>query len=414
MSRSRFHQHLAQRLLRATTVAFLLAPAAVACSGNTTVDDDDDDGGSAGHGGGANTGGHSTGGTSQGGMDNSGGMGNVGNEGVAGQGNATPGEVTSCYNAMAEDIDDCAPAIQAGPLLQGNACGMAPHVISGPTFDNGNCCYLVVPEPDDSCGVGRPYTVEVSDEARHRGFDRVGLAAAPTRGTGWSAARIVPDVAGLPAPARAALAEAWLRDALLEHASIASFGRFALELMAVGAPAELVEQAHQAALDEVRHARACFALASAYAGSAIGPAPFPFGGSAEVRSDLATIAAAVVREGCIGETLAAAQAAAQLERATDPAVRAVLAAIAEDESRHAELAWRTVAWAVRVGGEPVREVVRRAFEEATGSEPESVDAPASFRAAMSEHGRLGGGELAERLEEARRDVVRPCMNALLG
>src|SRR6185436_8861484 len=122
-----------------------------------------------------------------------------------------------------------------------------------------------------------------------------------------------------------------------------------------------VEEAHRAALDEVVHARLCFSLASAYAGADLGPARFPFGGAAEVRDDLAAIAAAVVREGCIGETLAAAQAGAQLELATDPAVRSVLARIAEDETRHAELAWRVVAWAIREGGDAVREAVREAF-----------------------------------------------------
>ena len=39
---------------------------------------------------------------------------------------------------------------------------------------------------------------------------------------------------------RALLAEAWTTDALHEHASIASSARFSLELMAAGAPADLV------------------------------------------------------------------------------------------------------------------------------------------------------------------------------
>src|SRR6185369_11435722 len=100
----------------------------------------------------------------------------------------------------------------------------------------------------------------------------------------------------------------WTRDGLFEHASVASFGRFALELLAAGAPAALVEDAHRAALDEVRHARLCFDLASAYAGEAIAPGAFPFEGRVEVTSDLASIASRAAREGCIGETIAAAVA----------------------------------------------------------------------------------------------------------
>ena len=63
----------------------------------------------------------------------------------------------------------------------------------------------------------------------------------------------------------------WLRAALLEHASIASFARFSLELLRYGAPPELVVGAHRAALDEVAHARLAFALASSWSGRDLGP-----------------------------------------------------------------------------------------------------------------------------------------------
>src|SRR5262249_8650748 len=148
--------------------------------------------------------------------------------------------------------------------------------------------------------------------------------------------------------------------------------RFALELLAAGAPASLVEAAHRAALDEVRHARLCLGLASAYAGAPLGPAPFPFDGRVEGSADPADNSAPAARggrggealtEGCVGETLAAALAMEQLGRAEDPAVRAALAIIAEDEARHAELAWRAVAWAVRAGGERVRAAVAQALAE---------------------------------------------------
>jgi hypothetical protein len=393
MNRS-FHRQLTDRLLRAAALTLVLGPAA--CDGSTVVDDDGAGGegqGGKGDGGAGNSG-------NQGGAGNSGnqgGSGNGGNQG--GFGGATT--ETSCVDVDAGDVDDCPPSGEAAPLLEGNACGQAPYVVSGPALENGLCCYIVVPEPDDSCGVGRPYLV-----------GREGIAAAAVRAGGWTDEDIRPELRGLDTGARRALADAWLRDALLEHASVASFGRFALELMAVGAPADLLAEAHRAALDEIEHARMCFALASAYAGARLSPAAFPFGGSAEVRSDLASIAAAVVREGCVGETLAAAQAAAQLERATDPAVRRVLAAIVEDESRHAELAWRTVAWAMRAGGEAVRRAVEEAFAEANTAGA-SAEAPEASRAAMATHGRLAGAELDEALRTARREVVAPCAAALL-
>src|SRR6202042_477762 len=121
-------------------------------------------------------------------------------------------------------------------------------------------------------------------------------------------------------------------------------------LLAAGAPADLVALAHSAALDEIQHARLCFALASAYAGEEIAPGPFPLGSEVRVGADLKSLAASTFAEGCVGETVAAVVASAQLAQATDPAVRAALAEIAADEARHAELAWRTVAWAVQTGG----------------------------------------------------------------
>jgi lysozyme family protein len=47
----------------------------------------------------------------------------------------------------------------------------------------------------------------------------------------------------------------------------------------------------------------CFALAGAYAGAPLGPGPIPIEGALG-RASLAAIAAAV-REGCIGQTVAA-------------------------------------------------------------------------------------------------------------
>ena len=131
-------------------------------------------------------------------------------------------------------------------------------------------------------------------------------------------------------------------------------------------------------------------------------------------SDLALVAANAAREGCIGETLAAVQAAEQLGQATDPAVRAALAIIAEDEARHAELAWRTVAWAVATGGAPVRAAVAQAFASAesvlagfTAGAPEGDEA-------LTAHGRLGRADLTAALRRALDEVVRPAAAALLA
>lgn len=61
-----------------------------------------------------------------------------------------------------------------------------------------------------------------------------------------------------------AVVKAWTTAARAEHASVASFARFTLQLLHLGAPADLVADAQQAGLDEVRHARLCFGVAVAW------------------------------------------------------------------------------------------------------------------------------------------------------
>jgi hypothetical protein len=278
----------------------------------------------------------------------------------------------------------------------------------------GLCCYIVYTV---SCGpTGRPYRVD----ARPR------LAAPERRAAtdGWS--RSPPGLAGAEAPLldgltaaeRAALARAWTAAALSEHASVASFARFSLDLLAVGAPAELVERAHEAALDEIRHARLSFALAAAYAGEALGPGPFPVtagdGGHVPVAASLAELAAATAIDGCVGETVAALVASEQLALATDPAVRAALAQIAADEARHAELAWQTVAWALGVGGAAVRAALVTAFAEAlAGRDDAGGTAPAS-EGGLAGHGLLDAATLRRIRADALAAVVAPCAGALVA
>lgn len=229
---------------------------------------------------------------------------------------------------------------------------------------------------------------------------------------GWTE-QAMPSLEGLSADDRAQLTAAYLQDALLEHASIASFGRFALELLAVGAPSDLVELAHTAALDEVRHARMTFGLASTYAGTTLGPQVFPFGGAVTVSADLADITARTVQEGCIGETLASLIAAEQASRAEDPVVRRVLSSIAEDEARHAELAWKTVAWAVSVGGESVRKAVAEAFERAL-LHADSIELPSIGDDKLEKHGRPSPSVLREAVRRGVMDVIKPAAQVIVA
>jgi hypothetical protein len=130
---------------------------------------------------------------------------------------------------------------------------------------DGLCCAVL--SGTEHCCDGRPFFV--GGHAR---------TAVPVERAEW-AAPLTPAVLGLTDAERDALAGAWCDDGLMEHASVASFARFALQLVAVGAPPQLLVDTQQAIRDEIEHARLCFGLASAYAGRKLGPGPLGADGS---------------------------------------------------------------------------------------------------------------------------------------
>lgn len=239
------------------------------------------------------------------------------------------------------------------------------------------------------------------------------VVAEPTGHGGWTDLDVLPVTDGLDDEARALLTRAWLDDALREHASVASFARAAIELMATGAPPDLVDGCMRAGQEEVDHARRCFALASAYAGRTLGPGPLPPLGPRQ--RDLATLAVETFLEGCVGETIAALVAERSLSDATDEAVRATLRVIAEDESSHAALAWRTIAWALQQGGAPVGIALLRLLDAPPQIASDGPSAAARrARAMLAAHGRLSAAALTEAVDDAWRDIIAPMLRGLVG
>jgi hypothetical protein len=214
---------------------------------------------------------------------------------------------------------------------------------------------------------------------------------------------------------RSALACAWTQQALMEHASVAAFARFALQLLELGAPAQLVAGAASAMQDEVRHAQDCFALARRYADSDVGPGPLSLEGALE-GSNATDVVLGTVREGCIGETLAALEAAEALQHCEDAAARPVLQRIVADETRHAELAWRFVAWALETARGTPRGTELMSLVQATFAAELATGAGCSigeFDREMARHGVLSAPVRQALRVRALRDVVAPCAAALL-
>lgn len=215
------------------------------------------------------------------------------------------------------------------------------------------------------------------------------------------------DPSGCGPQLRMNLRAAWLKSAAAEHASVASFTRVAQQLLAVGAPPALVQRALLAAQDEVRHARLCYSLASAYGDQPLGPAPFPAACVPEQRASwtraelLERLAIESLTDGCLNEGFATVTAAAAAERALVPAVRKAWSVIALDEAKHAELGWAVLAWCL--AEEP--SLARRIGQELDRL-PDTLpqDAPRSLAEQQRAHGQLSQGE-RERLFARTRAAV---------
>jgi hypothetical protein len=175
----------------------------------------------------------------------------------------------------------------------------------------------------------------------------------------------------------------------------------------------LIERSNAAMADETLHAKLAFAIASRYAGHEIGPGPLNIDG-ALAQSSFRDILVTTIREGCIGETVAAIEATESLEYVEDPVVRRALERIAADETRHAELAWQFVAWALEQGGDDARHLAETEFARAAERGGE-----ADFQPTRAERTLLEGGILPARLRrivhaETVHHVILVCAEALLA
>lgn len=177
-------------------------------------------------------------------------------------------------------------------------------------------------------------------------------------------------------PTRDALAAQWRENGRTEHASVAAFARLTLDLIALGAPPELVADANRDALDEIRHAELCFGLAWAIDGRVESPGAFPAAARARTLSRARTLALAELAvdslvDGALHEGVSARIIAKLARRCEAPAIQSILKEIAADEGRHAHHGWDVVRWCLSEGGEPVA----RALEGALRALPATMASP---------------------------------------
>ncbi|MFO0551065.1 MAG: ferritin-like domain-containing protein [Polyangiaceae bacterium] len=254
---------------------------------------------------------------------------------------------------------------------------------------------------ENPCAIGRPFLV--ANAARlapilERPCENDGV-------DGWSSAGKL-ELDGLDEEARASIGRHFAEMGAMEHASIAAFARFTLQLLELGAPRHLVEQAQIAMADETRHARVAFTLASRIAGHAVEPGPLSLA-SAELTTTRCELLRVVFREGCVGETIAAIEAGVAAREARSPIVREVFETIEREEGQHALLAWQTVAWLLEgLGAEGARIVEEElAWMDALPDPPASPPAPTGY-------GVLDAPSRRTIWQRAKLQIVRPAARAL--
>lgn len=213
----------------------------------------------------------------------------------------------------------------------------------------------------------------------------------------------------IPEADRNKAAQYWAKVAMMEHASVASFSRFSLELMSIGAPVDLLSGAHQAALDEVRHTQVSLDIANQFGSTNFTPGSFPISREAAdfAFGDVEKIAEAAALEGCIEETLAAAVVFEQARVMQIPSLKAQIRSVGLDEANHAAFAWRAVQWMTSTFPQ-TQQVVAKVFADRAAKYKDTPDNTAPPNPSALQHlGLLDSARVSAVQASAWRRVVVP-------
>ena len=241
------------------------------------------------------------------------------------------------------------------------------------------CCYH---ELTSLMGVGRPYRIR-------------GLRQLPKE----------PPVKPIGGSTDARVVRHWHAVARGEHASVFAFAALLRELEHWGAPVELTKRIRRAERDEATHARLAYGWLEQLTNERVVPAPLEL---AWAPRSLAELAKETLRDGCFEEALGAALADHLAAAAGPGELGKLLRRIACDEARHAELAWRILAFTLQrdpsvaetLSGELER--IRSIACELQGAPDTSLEhAGVPATATMRALGR-----------RVAREWVEPCLHAL--
>ena len=176
------------------------------------------------------------------------------------------------------------------------------------------------------------------------------------------------------------IVDSWKKAALGEHASVASFAKLVIQLIAIGAPSHLIKSSLEAAQDELYHAKVCLTVAN----NLDSTSPQSFGimefGLQEMNIPVDTleILKGAIVEGCLGEGFGTKYAEIAANRAPDK-IGNILKKIADDEKRHENFAWEIVKYLTERDYEltnAARLIFESVIEEIEGSK--IIDESAGF------------------------------------
>jgi hypothetical protein len=150
---------------------------------------------------------------------------------------------------------------------------------------------------------------------------------------------------------RTRLAETWSRRSAAEYLAVSTFAVLAIDLVAAGAPADVLSLCMRAGIDEVRHAELCLRMIEIYGGKRVMPPP----GMSSLPDDperpkLHQALANTMLVSCVSETYATTVLTATRDLTTDPVAHAVLTSIYSDEVMHARLGWSYLRYGIERGG----------------------------------------------------------------
>ena len=122
-----------------------------------------------------------------------------------------------------------------------------------------------------------------------------------------------------------------------EHSSVAAFASLSLQLFELGAPLRLLDAAARAQRDEVRHAQLMLGLLGT-------PMEFESVRLGSEPTHVEQMLNHTLSDGCFNEQIAASIALRVAQRSSNRTIAEAYGTIAEDEARHAALAWDMVEW----------------------------------------------------------------------